>query len=1322
MFTGEKCVRSAAALLALMMCTSVVRAGGAGEDLLPVFAKGLAGQPLRAVAMGGSITQAGAGWIGPWMQKRFPAAKTEMVNSGMSGTGSGLGVFRVGRDVIAHDPDLVLLEFAVNDGGGDDEEVVRSMESLVVRLKSLAKPPAVVVVNVAAQDGADHKRHERVASHYGLLSIDLQAAVDARLRETGGQWKDLMGDNVHPNDKGHALYADAIAAALEPFVERAAKESAAGTAAAPVLPPPLSRRPLVLDGRMVPLETQPGWTREQKVPWWWTRFFPEGFIRASEPGTMLTLDVRATEIGLFLPLDAGKYGTFYANLDGGEPHMLDAGFRCGYTSMMLGNDLAQSAHRVGVCVAHPFDGGVLPVYLGYLLVAGEAAATGPLAHQGGADLRAHALRRFEPVPATQWEWCGPFGGGQPTRGSSPTADFERAFEPEDGERGAWSRLTDGQAFVDFVKLGAMKDRGVCYARTIINRQAGGEVVAALRLDYFAKIWVNGKLVKTVDGNHGHPMVPMFFPVEMREGENRLLIKVHAGSAGSGFGLYLLAQGAQQDPWAGRRAKLATRPRKIFAHYMGCFPIGAKGVCPGYVRGKAKEVRHDSEKLELAIGGMVRGVPLLPDAVESLSFEESADLEIRRALRAGIDGFAFMAIAGGNENVFPVMDAMFKVCEEKDYPFEITWALSGLDKSVEAIDYILKKHGGSPKLARRDGRPLMLGYQSVFSGIEGAREIFSKRHPDIRADSPEERCSPEFLRLLREGFRTKLEDRFGTPMYFQFGFGALFYGVQGKPKEERPWPEIIGFLAEGFEAINAFHYASGPDNYDAVAKAVTDKGAEWGEPMMYCYENLMWQGYRARSFPLEPGGNTIRQCWENARRNNSTLIQFTTWNDYHEATSLAPTSDTRYGLLDLNAYFVKWWKTGTPPVPDRDKLYLIYPKYRHQQAVYPFHNRSFWRDTEAMDKLEVLSILTAPARLRMPGREIEWDAQAGLSWKQIPLTPGPVAVEVLRRNWIGMRRLELKLESPEPVSDRPYREQHSMVCVSTEDELHWKQDFGGISPDPIRRGEYGDIDGDGLPNCFEMYWFGKSPADWPSATAADPDADPDGDGRTNLQEYLDRTNPVKAAEYKPGFSWDFSETGRGTAAFNPEYDRFDTAVWLFANKYQDKLPVEHGGYWPCERYGWYPEKGRTVFAPPYNTPSPSMPAGEFMRLWEGDPHKSGPSRFQVSVGLYGLQALGWRSPVAGTVRVSVKLNPLPGENKVLPKATASIEREGIATPLLAKEFAPHEGIELRSEPISVKAGETIYLVLDAAPGGARQFTMELEMLKVELIEKHNEVFK
>ena len=77
----------------------------------------------------------------------------------------------------------------------------------------------------------------------------------------------------------------------------------------------------------------------------------------------------------------------------------------------------------------------------------------------------------------------------------------------------------------------------------------------------------------------------------------------------------------------------------------------------------------------------------------------------------------------------------------------------------------------------------------------------------------------------------------------------------------------------------------------------------------------------------------------------------------------------------------------------------------------------------------------------------------------------------------------------------------MTCFSTEFKRHWKADFGEQVP-PLIRGEYADDDQDGLPNWFEMYWFGKF-LDYSTATAADANADPDGDGKTNIEEWRAR---------------------------------------------------------------------------------------------------------------------------------------------------------------------------------------------------------------------------
>jgi hypothetical protein len=302
----------------------------------------------------------------------------------------------------------------------------------------------------------------------------------------------------------------------------------------------------------------------------------------------------------------------------------------------------------------------------------------------------------------------------------------------------------------------------------------------------------------------------------------------------------------------------------------------------------------------------------------------------------------------------------------------------------------------------------------------------------------------------------------------------------------------------------------------IARVVREAGAEWSGPGgMHQKENLLPGGGEVF---MPRGTEWLRGVWTGMIRDEATLIQLITWNDYTENTNLAPAYNTRYAIYDLTGYFIDWWRKGGVPAPDRDRVYLTYAKYAKDAPSWPF--RIGMRSDRA---LEVLTILTAPATVRLPGRGLEYEAPAGLHAEQFPITPGAVVAEVVRSGQVAVR-----LESPEPITDRPFREDNAMVCWSTEEQRHWKADFGDAPP--LLYSEYGDADGDGLPNWFEMYWFSKErgfkpkPTDddllegtreirysrWldlSTATFADPKADPDGDGRSNLDEYLGRTDPT-----------------------------------------------------------------------------------------------------------------------------------------------------------------------------------------------------------------------
>ena len=170
------------------------------HGLSNVAAKLEAGQAVTvAVFAGGSHAQ--GQWtaaVGRWLEARYPAARLTIINSPIEGgfRGSGLSVFRLGRDVLRHRPDLLVVDFAADDFESNDQAVQANAEGIVRQAwKATPDMDVLFVYAFRPEYEADYAKklcpsavgaYERVAAHYGVPAINMGHRVARLVRD--GQW------------------------------------------------------------------------------------------------------------------------------------------------------------------------------------------------------------------------------------------------------------------------------------------------------------------------------------------------------------------------------------------------------------------------------------------------------------------------------------------------------------------------------------------------------------------------------------------------------------------------------------------------------------------------------------------------------------------------------------------------------------------------------------------------------------------------------------------------------------------------------------------------------------------------------------------------------------------------------------------------------------------------------------------------------------------------------------------------------------------------------------------------------------------------------
>jgi hypothetical protein len=206
------------------------------------FEKASQGGPLKVAYLGGSIT-AQNGWrvySFDWLKERFPKAKFTEVNAAIGGTGSDFGVFRLRDHMLKFNPDLVFIEFAVNDSKTPPEKIIRSMEGIVRQIWQQNPVADICFIYTIKSTFLESEQNgqlpesvvtmETIADRYQIPTINFGFEV-AKLISSNqllfkGESKSLNGvkvfspDGVHPYfETGHVIYQNVLKRSFESMLK-----------------------------------------------------------------------------------------------------------------------------------------------------------------------------------------------------------------------------------------------------------------------------------------------------------------------------------------------------------------------------------------------------------------------------------------------------------------------------------------------------------------------------------------------------------------------------------------------------------------------------------------------------------------------------------------------------------------------------------------------------------------------------------------------------------------------------------------------------------------------------------------------------------------------------------------------------------------------------------------------------------------------------------------------------------------------------------------------------------------------------------------------
>lgn len=261
----------------------------------------IGGSITQGISASNSSTTSWRGLTTAWLKKTYPNATITEVNASISSSGSDLAAFRCTRDLTSKNPDLVFIEFSVNDWSAGKQNIQPYAEGLLRNVLFKNPNAGIVYVHTVHNNTITYyekgqlppavQAHQEVMDHYGFPSINVGRALYDAIKAGKGTLETLTADGTHPNDAGYKIYATEIQRVLQKFlVPQKRSEYVPWKLPTKTLTPKPLENGLVLQGDSA---ISTGWSKTASPD---TRF--PGGIQANKAGTVLKYSFTGTAIGV----------------------------------------------------------------------------------------------------------------------------------------------------------------------------------------------------------------------------------------------------------------------------------------------------------------------------------------------------------------------------------------------------------------------------------------------------------------------------------------------------------------------------------------------------------------------------------------------------------------------------------------------------------------------------------------------------------------------------------------------------------------------------------------------------------------------------------------------------------------------------------------------------------------------------------------------------------------------------------------------------------------------------------------------------------------